>query len=174
MNATSESLDLKSSSRVVPMFLSLLLLWLLLHGSVALDVVGVGIVAALVIALMFRNGLSLTTGYHFTPRSFIASLAYLVYFLWALIKANISLAVVVLTPTLPLNPGIVKVRTTLKSPVGRLLLANSISLTPGTLTVKLDGEWFYVHWVRMKATDSEQATARIVAGFERYLKVMYD
>ena len=88
-------------------------------------------------------------------------------------KANLTLAKIVLSPSLPINPGFVKVRTTLKSPMGRLLLANSITLTPGTLTVEMEGEWLYVHWVTMDAQDIDGATARIVSGFERYLEVMY-
>jgi multicomponent Na+:H+ antiporter subunit E len=65
------------------------------------------------------------------------------------------------------------VRTRLKSRMGRLLLASSITLTPGTLTVELQDEWLYVHWVRVDHDDIEGATASIVAGFERYLEVMY-
>ena len=43
----------------------------------------------------------------------------------------------------------------------------------GTLTVELAGEWLYIHWVTVEATDIEAATAGIVSGFERYLEVMY-
>ncbi len=90
-----------------------------------------------------------------------------------MIKSNFKLAYIVLTPGLPINPGIVKVRTKLKSPMARLLLANSITLTPGTLTIELEGEWLYVHWVTVESADIEVATQSIVAGFERYLEVMY-
>ena len=98
---------------------------------------------------------------------------YLLYFLKELVRSNLRLANVVLSPSLPLNPGIVKVRTRLTSRMGRLLLASSITLTPGTLTVALQGEWLYVHWVRVDHDDIDGATASIVAGFERYLEVMY-
>jgi multicomponent Na+:H+ antiporter subunit E len=53
------------------------------------------------------------------------------------------------------------------------MLANSITLTPGTLTVELRDEWIYVHWVTVESADIDAATAEIVAGFERYLEVMY-
>lgn len=53
------------------------------------------------------------------------------------------------------------------------MLANSITLTPGTLTVKIEDEWLYVHWVRVESDDIEVATATIVAGFERYLEIIY-
>ncbi len=57
--------------------------------------------------------------------------------------------------------------------MGRLMLANSITLTPGTLTVEVEGEWLYVHCVTLGETDTESATREIAAGFERYLEVMY-
>jgi multicomponent Na+:H+ antiporter subunit E len=53
------------------------------------------------------------------------------------------------------------------------MLANSITLTPGTLTVEVEGEWLYVHCVTLGETDTEGATREIAAGFERYLEVMY-
>ena len=95
------------------------------------------------------------------------------YFSKELVKANGRLAKIVLSPSLPISPGFVKVRTKLKSRMGRLLLANSITLTPGTLTVEMEDEWLYVHWITMDAPDIDGATAEIVAGFERYLETMY-
>ena len=79
----------------------------------------------------------------------------------------------VVNPALPVKPAFVKVHTRLTDPVARLLLANSITLTPGTLTVEIAGEWLYVHWVVAETTDPEAATQSIVAGFEKYLEVMY-
>lgn len=155
------------------MFFTLLGFWLLLNGSLATDVLLVGVLAALVITLIFRNGLSVVSEFRFTPQSLLAAPAYVLYFLKELVKSNLRLAGIVLSPALPLHPGIVKVRTKLKSPMGRLLLANSITLTPGTLTVEMEGEWLYIHWVAVEAEETEAATASIVSGFERYLEVMY-
>lgn len=154
-------------------FVFLFLFWLLLNGSLAPDVLLAGAVVALAIALPFRNGVVVATEFRLGPRALVATVLYLGYFLLELVKSNLALAAVVLSPRMPLDPGIVKVRTTLKSRMGRYLLAHSITLTPGTLTVELDGEWLYVHWVRMGATDTDEATRRIVTGFERYLEVMY-
>lgn len=155
------------------LFGTLLLFWLLLNGSLASDVLLVGVIAALVITLMFRDGLSVVSEFRFTPQALLTAPAYALYFLGELVKSNLRLAGIVLSPALPLKPGIVKARTKLKSPMGRLLLANSITLTPGTLTVEMDGEWLYIHWVTVEDEDVEAATASIVSGFERYLEVMY-
>lgn len=155
------------------MFATLLGFWLVLNGSLASDVLVVGMIAALVIALMFHDGLSVVSEFRLTPQSLLAAPAYVLFFLKELIKSNLRLASIVLSPALPLHPGIVKVRTRLKSRMGRLLLANSITLTPGTLTVEMEGEWLYIHWVTVESEDIEAATASIVSGFERYLEVMY-
>ena len=96
----------------------------------------------------------------------MAGFRYYGYFLRELFKSNLKMAAIVLSPSLPITPGIVKVRTRLKSRMGRLMLANSITLTPGTLTVEMTGEWLYIHCVTLGATDIEAATADIVSGFE--------
>lgn len=155
------------------LFVTLMLFWILLNGSLAEDVLVVGVIAAFVITLLFRNGLSVISEFHATPRAFLAALGYVIFFLKELVKSNLRLAGIVLSPALPLYPGIVKVRTRLKSRMGRLLLANSITLTPGTLTVEMDGEWLYIHWVTVESADIDAATASIVSGFENYLEVMY-
>ncbi len=155
------------------LFATLLAFWLLLNGSLASDVFLVGSLAALAITLLFRNGLSVASEFRFTPQALLAAPAYVAFFLKELVKSNLKLAGIVLSPALPLRPGIVKVRTRLKSRMGRLLLANSITLTPGTLTVEMDGEWLYIHWVTVESEDIDAATADIVSGFERYLEVMY-
>lgn len=155
------------------LFATLVLFWILLNNSVASDVLLVGAGAALVITLMFHNGLALFSEFRFTPKAVFTTLVFLLFFLKELVKSNVNLAKVVLAPSLPVKPGIVKVRTRLKSRMGRLLLTNSITLTPGTLTVDIVGEWLYIHWVTVDSTDIDEATAAIVGGFERYLEVMY-
>ncbi len=158
---------------VAIVFATLMLFWLMLAGSFDGDVLIVGGVVSLLIALIYRDGLSFFTEFRATPAAFIAGFRYYGYFFRELVKSNFRLAAIVLSPSLPLRPGIVKVRTRLKSRMGRLMLANSITLTPGTLTVELEDEWLYIHWVVAESVDIDGATQRIVAGFERYLEVMY-
>ncbi len=158
---------------VLLQFSVLFAFWVMLNNSLANDVLLVGAAVALVISLMFRNGLAILSEFRATPAAFVAAIRYPFFFLMELVKSNVQLAKVVLSPDLPLKPGIVKVRTVLKSRMGRLMLANSITLTPGTLTVDLQGEFLYVHWVTIDSPDIEAATASIVSGFESYLEVMY-
>jgi len=155
------------------LFMTLFLFWVLLNGSTATDVLIVGVIASLLIAIMFSDGLAVVSDLRVNPKALVTTLLYVPFFLKELIKSNINLAKIVLSPELPVKPGIVKVRTRLKSRMGRLLLTSSITLTPGTLTVDLVGEWIYVHWVSVESDDIEAATAAIVSGFENYLEVMY-
>ncbi len=101
---------------------------------------------------------------------------YLPIFLWEVIKANIDVAYRVIHPSLPINPGIVKVRTNLKSDTALTFLANSITLTPGTLTVDIDKDngFLYVHWISVEAKDVESATKIIVTRFEKILAKIFD
>ena len=106
------------------------------------------------------------------PRSIGYLLVYMVVFLKALVLSNLDVAFRVLNPRMPIAPGIVKVKTRLKTPLGRFMLANSITLTPGTITVDMVGEDIYVHWISVADADPEKATAAIVGGFEKYLEVI--
>ena len=101
---------------------------------------------------------------------------YIPFFLWEMFKANIDVAYRVSHPNLPINPGIVKVRTNLKSQTGLTFLANSITLTPGTLSVDVDqgNGYLYVHWINVKHTDVENATKSIVARFEKILTRIFE
>ena len=164
---------MSSARDIAILYATLLLFWVMLAGSLDPQTLFVGSAVALIIALLFRDGLSFFTEFRFTPKAVVAGVLYYGYFFKELARSNLRLAAIVLSPSLPIRPGIVKVRTRLKSRMGRLMLANSITLTPGTLTVELEGEWIYVHWVSVESEEVEEATARIVAGFESYLEVMY-
>jgi multicomponent Na+:H+ antiporter subunit E len=98
---------------------------------------------------------------------------YILYLLKEMVKANFDVARRVIQPRMNINPGIVKTHTRLTSPVARMFLANSITLTPGTLSVELKGQDLYVHWIDVTGIDEASATATIVRGFERYLEVIF-
>ncbi|MCB1754777.1 MAG: Na+/H+ antiporter subunit E [Gammaproteobacteria bacterium] len=155
------------------MFATLLLFWVLLAGSVDIETLAVGALAALLINLFYPAGFSFFTEFRATPEAFIAGLKYYRFFFAELIRSNLRLSAIVLSPELPVRPAIVKVRTRLKSRMGRLMLANSITLTPGTFTVELSGEWLYVHCVSAEAIDIDTASRQIVSQLESYLEVMY-
>jgi len=72
--------------------------------------------------------------------------------------------------TRKINPRIVHFRTRLKSDLARVILANSITLTPGTLTLDLYGDHLIVHWLNAKTIHSHYAAKLIKGHFELWLK----
>lgn len=171
MDSGTKSIGPKSGS--AGLFVALFLFWVLLNGSLAADVLIVGAIASALIAVFFRGHLGWFSELRLTPQALATTVAYILFYLRELVKSNVNVAAIVLSPALPVKPGIVTVRTKLKSSMGRMLLANSITLTPGTLTVDIDGDELHIHWVTVDSPDIEGATQAIVSGFERYLEVMY-
>ena len=84
-----------------------------------------------------------------SPKKWLYLIAYLPRFFYEMAKANFDVAYRVITGKI--NPGIVKISPNLKSDFSLTLLANSITLTPGTLSVDVDNEKnLYVHWINVK------------------------
>lgn len=110
------------------------------------------------------------------PRYWYFFVYYVPVFLWECFKANIDVAYRVLHPGLPINPGIVKVKTNLKSDTALTFLANSITLTPGTLSVDINSDdgFLYVHWIDVKSKDVEVATKMVVERFEKILERVFE
>ncbi len=154
------------------LFLILYALWLLLCGVDRNELVAGG-VTAFTLSLIFHKKMSALGSLRLTPKSLLYTILYVFVFLRELIKATLDVAQRVISPRMPINPGIVKVKTRLKSPIGRLALANSITLTPGTMTVETQGEYFYIHWIDIQSKDINSATEAIVTTFEKYLEVMF-
>jgi len=96
-------------------------------------------------------------------------ISFLFFFLYELIKANIQVAYEVVTPTLRMTPGIVKFPLSAETDMEITLLANLISLTPGTLSLDVtdDKKFLYVH--SMYIANKETFIADIKNGFERKL-----
>jgi len=135
----------------------------------------VGIGVSLLVTLIFGERFSRKPIKWFEPqRYFWLIVLYMPFFVWQCIKANLDVAYRVLHPKMPIEPGIVKVRTRLKSKIGRTVLANSITMTPGTLSVDIKDEYLYIHWIKVYAKDEENATRIIVKKFERFLVRIFE
>ena len=156
--------------RYVTVFILSLLFWLLLTFKVTVPNLIVGSVASLICSILF-------TRYYFTnvwkfiqPHRWFWFVIYLGVFMWACVKANIDVAYRVLHPSMPIRPGIVRIKTGLTSEFAKMLLANSITMTPGTITVDIIGEYFYIHWIYIASEDPEVYTRMIIGSFEKYIK----
>lgn len=107
------------------------------------------------------------------PTRMFWALVYIPVLLLHVVRANLDVAYRVLHPALPIRPGIVKARTTLSSVSGRVLLANSITLTPGTLSVDLRDDTLYIHRIWVPESGGEEDTRLHLARFERYIERIF-
>ncbi len=157
-------------------FITTFILWLLLTWSLNWQHIVIGLAAALIIAVVFGKSVIKNPHKYVEVGRYFWGLCYIPVFIWECIKSNFDVAYRVLHPKMPINPGIVKVKTNLTSEMGRTFLANSITMTPGTLTVDIDeeGGYLYIHWINIKATEVEEASKKIVAKFEKFLIKMFD
>ena len=109
----------------------------------------IGAVLAVVVGALLRNRFIGTDLRMLNPRRWFTFIIYLFPFAFAMVKANIDVAYRVITGRI--NPAIVKIDPKLKSDLSVAILANSITLTPGTLTVDVDQKTneLYVHWINV-------------------------
>ena len=157
---------------------TLLGLWVLLVWPFPLathvpDLVA-GAIVALILTVFLRHLYREAPKRLFSPKRWLCLLLYLPYFFYYCLRANLDVAYRVLHPDVPIHPGIVKVRTDLQTDIAKTFLANSITLTPGTLTVDIIGQDFYVHWINIKSDDVEEQTKEIIKRFEWLLKEIFE
>jgi len=154
-------------------FLIAFIFWILLNNSFEPIKLGIGAILSLSLAIIFCSRCDVFSELKLTPVALFYTFVYIFVFLYELVKSNIDVARRVITPSLPINPGIVEVKTKLKSKMGRMILANSITLTPGTLTIDIKDDILYIHWIDVQTEDIDEATKTIVRKFEKYLEKIY-
>jgi multicomponent Na+:H+ antiporter subunit E len=155
--------------------LALLAVWAMLNQTLSPDVLAAGLAPIALILLLFRRFVAqLDVPPLHRPRCLWALLKFAAIFLHALVVSTLDVARRVIHPALPLRPAIVVLRLNLTRPGAQLMLANAITLTPGTLSVDLRGQDLYVHWLdhrdQVAPADAKQA---IAARFERCLEELY-
>jgi multicomponent Na+:H+ antiporter subunit E len=96
------------------------------------------------------------------------------FFVWQLLLANLRVTYEILTPPHTMRPAVVAVPLDVTRPAAVTLLANLITLTPGTLSLDVapDGQMLYVHAMHVRDANSFQQ--EIKAGFERYIKEIFE
>lgn len=128
------------------MYLIFFLAWIIFNGNLTVEIVILGaVISAAVLAFMCRfMDYSLKKEINAYKKS-IWFFAYIVLLILEIVKANLAIIPRILTIEEEMDPVIVKFRTNLKSDFARMLLANSITLTPGTITVSLEEDEYTIH-----------------------------
>lgn len=141
------------------MFFLIFAVWLILNGKVTVEIClfGVGISAALIFFMCRFMGYSLKKELMLFRVSPL-----LTRYLWVLIKeivkANVSVMKIILSPELQPEPALVFFETELQTGMAKMMLANSITLTPGTITVSVEGKRFCVHCLDQELAEGMESS----------------
>ncbi|MBQ7559439.1 MAG: Na+/H+ antiporter subunit E [Synergistaceae bacterium] len=145
-------------------------LWVIFNGRVTLEIIIAGALISFVLDMFVKKILKINfpgASFFKVLKLFPDALFYVIVLIIEIIKANLSITKLVLAPQIEVEPCLVKFTTPLKTQAARVALANSITLTPGTITVSLEGNEFLVHALNKEIADGLENSL-----FERILKRM--
>ena len=146
------------------------LLWVIFNGRITFEITVAGVLISLLLDLFVRKilrlNLTLSNLWKFL-KIFPDALFYVIVLLIEIVRANLLISKLVLANEIEVEPCLVKFNTSLKTEAARVALANSITLTPGTITISLEGNEFLVH-----ALDKEIAKGLEGSVFEKLLMRM--
>ncbi|MCD6589258.1 MAG: Na+/H+ antiporter subunit E [Candidatus Fermentibacteraceae bacterium] len=152
----------------------LLGIWLSLTLSTDVQEIVLGVVVSVLVAVATHGALTGNLFRLLKPRKLIAAIGYVLYLLGQMVKANIDVFFRIFRPVIPLKPGIVKVNLRLKSERAKVIVANSITLTPGTITIDIVGDHIFVHWIFLPDGDVHAETQSMVDGFAGRLEKIFE
>ncbi len=160
--------------KVLATALLALAVWTIVTWAFDAASLGLGVVVAAAVAWAFRRLEMEEARILLSPRRLFWALVYVPVLFFHIVRANLDVAYRVIHPKLPIRPGITRARTSLRTVAGRVLLANSITLTPGTMAVDLVGDLLYVHRIYVPEHDPDGATERELAPFEALIRRIFE
>lgn len=128
------------------MYIAFLLLWIIFNGKITLEILLIGLVLSTVLFAFCCKFMNYSVRRDIRMLKLLPMVfQYAVILIIEIMKANRQVLYFITTPRYQVEPQIVHFTSGLKSETARVILANSITLTPGTITVGLEGKEFYVH-----------------------------
>lgn len=148
-------------------FVLLFAFWLLLSQRpeplyVISGIVCSALVAYLTHSLLFRDGIG-----RGAVKKSLLFIAYCFYLLYQIVMANLDVVYRVWHPKMPIDPGFIKYDSSLVTDGGKTALANSITMTPGTITLDIVGEEYTIHELLPKAASSIGSMENFIKRFLR-------
>ena len=164
---------MSKSCRFIFTFFGLMIFWLILSFNFQPVSIFIGAFFSFLISLLsYDLFIKADEGMHGKfIRTFWFSFIYLFVLLYEMFLASFD--VVYRVVTMKINPEVVMIKSDIKSDLGIVLLANSITLTPGTITIDIEGQYLYVHWLYARKTHFEHAAELIKGRFEEWLKRIF-
>jgi multicomponent Na+:H+ antiporter subunit E len=127
--------------------------WILLSGEFTFILITSGVVASLIVAYLSHDLFIGKPDLKTEIGRVFKFIVYLPWLLWEIILANFEIAYLVLNPKPLIDPQLVRFKNDLKTDLGLVTLAHSITLTPGTVTVEATKEEFVIHAIWQKSAD---------------------
>lgn len=160
--------------KYVATFLVLFVSYIALAGFHVQELL-LGAIVSITLTFILTKHVNYTIDYRFPVKLLVFIFVYVPLFIWQLVLSNVAVAKIVLSPNIDkhINPGFVKIKTDLEGDFAKLTLANSITLTPGTLSVDIDGNDIYIHTVFIKGETPEENRKNISEKFEKVLGVVF-
>jgi len=154
-------------------------IWIIFAGRITSDVIIVGTIASLVTTWLYSDLLFRSSNRKRNWSFYIKKLSYIllfipVFFYEAFIAAlKVSKHAFEKKPSF--SPGIIKVKTSLRNITALTILANLITLTPGTLTLDFDmrEKAFFIHWIDVTTLEEAEARKQVIERFEKWLEVIF-
>ncbi len=160
----------------ISLIIPLLLLYLVYTGSINIFEFILGTITALIVGLLFGEAIIEKPSKLYNPLRWLWALVYmLLYFTIIEFKAHLHVLKLIIQPS-KVNPGIVRVPYDVETDYAITTIANSITNTPGTITVDVDEDRkvLYVHWITVVDTSDEGARKHISEVFEKYAKKIFE
>jgi len=147
------------------LFLSLILLafWVILTAAVALYNLVLGAVVSALVAAISLLILARVLDPRISLLVIIKLPLFVLVLVWEIIKANIDVALIILSPRLPIDPGITEYKTFMPDDFTRTLFADAVTLTPGTITVDMEDDLLTVHYLAPRHLETIFAREKLVA-----------
>lgn len=151
------------------MFVILFLIWIMFNGAITLEIVAFGLVISIIVLLFMFKFLDYSLKQEIILYQLIPLLTiYFIVLVWEIIKANVDTAKLILNPKVSVESQVIKIKPELNSDFCRVILANSITLTPGTITAKVSEDGVFI----IHCLDSDFAEGIEESVFVRKLKVI--
>ena len=133
----------------------MIIFWLTLSGNYTAFLITAGVISSVIIALLaYRMNIADREGHPIHLG--LSALTYWPWLIWQIIFSALNVTRIIVSPSLPISPTLIRVKMSQKSDVGRVTFANSITLTPGTISVDIEGDEILVHAITSdNATDLE-------------------
>ncbi|MBM4242220.1 MAG: hypothetical protein FJ148_00165 [Deltaproteobacteria bacterium] len=152
--------------------LGLASLWLVFSGKFDLQHAGFG--AFSIALVLWRTNRFVVSKRHPAESEALAAIrplklaAYVAWLVKEIVVANIDVAKIVLKRDMPIDPALIRFDSTLRTDLARVILGNSITLTPGTLTVEIEGSSFLVHSI-----SADGATGPAIDEMQRKIAALF-